>query len=162
MYRTLGLSIKTVPQNTSGRPHHCGKCYTGCSSGIKNSTTNAWLKDAAFHGAKFLDLTRVSHVLIKNGKAVGVQCFIHGNQQSHTIYSKTVVVAGGALHTPSLLIKSGLTNSNIGKDFLLSALESITKKSIKLKDLYSQAFAIHLKTWKELTMGSKLNALPTV
>jgi hypothetical protein len=119
MYRTLGLSIKTVPQNTSGRPHHCGKCYTGCSSGIKNSTTNTWLKDAAFHGAKFLDLTRVSHVLIKNGKAVGVQCFIHGNQQSHTIYSKTVVVAGGALHTPSLLIKSGLTNSNIGKDLRL-------------------------------------------
>lgn len=118
-YRKLGLSVKTVPQNTSELPHHCGKCYTGCSDGIKNSTTNTWLKDAALNEAKFLDSTRVNRILIKNGKAVGIECFIHGSQLSHAIYSKSVVVAGGALHTPSLLIKSGLTNPNIGKDLRL-------------------------------------------
>jgi hypothetical protein len=64
-------------------------------------------------------LTRVNRILIKDGKAIGIECFVHGSQQSHTIHSKAVVVAGGALHTPSLLIKSGLTNPNIGKDLRL-------------------------------------------
>ncbi|KAG2234997.1 hypothetical protein INT48_000239 [Thamnidium elegans] len=115
----LGLSAATMPQNTSGRPHHCGKCYTGCTSGIKNSTTNTFLKDAAANGAKFLDLTQVTRVLTKNNKAIGVACKIHGSTKEHYIYANTVVVSGGALNTPGLLLKSGLTNPHIGKDLRL-------------------------------------------
>jgi hypothetical protein len=115
----LGYSVQTLAQNTSGRPHHCGKCYTGCSAGIKNSTTNTWLKDAASHGAKFLDCTQVTRILVKNGKAAGVACKIHGQDIEHQFHANTVVVAGGGLHTPSLLIKSGLKNPNIGSDLRL-------------------------------------------
>ncbi|GAN00882.1 long chain fatty acid oxidase [Mucor ambiguus] len=117
--KKLGHTVKTVPQNTSGRSHHCGKCYTGCASGIKNSTTNTWLKDAASHGAQFLDCTRVNGILIRKGKAVGVSCNVHHSQQIHKLFAKRVVVAGGALHTPSLLKRSGLSNPNIGQHLRL-------------------------------------------
>lgn len=117
--RKLGHSYQLLAQNTSGRPHHCGKCYTGCSAGIKNSTTNTWLKDAAAHGAKFLDSTLVTRILIKNGKAIGVACKIHEQEKTHYFFADKIVVAGGALHTPSLLIKSGLKNPNIGNDLRL-------------------------------------------
>ncbi|KAK4511724.1 uncharacterized protein ATC70_007267 [Mucor velutinosus] len=117
--RKLGHAVKTVPQNTSGRSHHCGKCYTGCAAGIKNSTTNTWLKDAASHGARFLDCTRVNGILIRKGKAVGVSCNVHHSQQIHKLFAKRVVVAGGALHTPSLLKRSGLLNPNIGQHLRL-------------------------------------------
>lgn len=119
MIRNLGYNITPIAQNTSGRPHHCGKCYTGCSSGIKNSTTNTYLKDAATYGAKFLDSTQVNHILTKNGKVTGVSCRIHGEKENFIFYANTVVVACGALHTPGLLKKSGLTNPNIGKDLRL-------------------------------------------
>ncbi|CAO3649801.1 unnamed protein product [Mucor hiemalis] len=115
----LGYHTTEIPQNTSGRPHHCGKCYTGCSSGIKNSTTNTWLKDAASHGAQFLDSTQVTRVLVKNGKAFGVACKVHGSEKEERFYANAVVVSGGALHTPGILLNSGLTNPNIGKDLRL-------------------------------------------
>ncbi|GAA5798791.1 hypothetical protein HPULCUR_004197 [Helicostylum pulchrum] len=115
----LGFPAATIPQNTSGKPHHCGKCYTGCTSGIKNSTTNTYLKDAAANGAKFLDLTQVTRVLTKHNKAIGVACKIHGSTKEDYIYANTVIVSGGALNTPGLLLKSGLTNPHIGKDLRL-------------------------------------------
>ncbi|KAI8984210.1 hypothetical protein BDF20DRAFT_815956 [Mycotypha africana] len=125
--RALGYSADVVPQNTYGRAHYCGKCYTGCASGIKNSTVNTWLKDAAAHGAKFLDRTRVTRILCKNEynqqkkkKAIGVVCQLHGDQnKEYTIHAKFIIVAGGALHTPCLLRRSGLQNTYIGKDLRL-------------------------------------------
>lgn len=114
----MGYHITDVPQNTSGKPHHCGKCYTGCKSGIKNSTTNTWLKEAQVHGVKFLDRSRVNQILTKRGKAIGVLCNVHGIQD-HIYRATHVIVAAGSLHTPSLLIRSGLTNSHIGNHLRL-------------------------------------------
>ncbi|CEP11229.1 hypothetical protein [Parasitella parasitica] len=112
-------TAKLVSQNTFGKQHHCEKCYTGCVSGIKNSTTNTWLKDAALYGAKFLDRTRVDATLVRKCKAVGVACTIaHGGnniQRKLKIFAGRTIVASGALHTPSLLNASGLKNPNIGQ-----------------------------------------------
>jgi hypothetical protein len=111
--RKLEYHVADVPQNTSGKAHHCGKCFNGCPSGVKNSTTNTWLKDAQAYGAKFLDRSNVNQVLTEKGKVVGVSCNVHG-VQDHVYRAKYVVVSAGALNTPCLLIKSGLTNPNIG------------------------------------------------
>jgi hypothetical protein len=111
--RKLGYPFEICPQNTSGRPHHCGYCYRGCKAGIKNSTTNTWLQDAAKDGAKMIDKTKVVKILTQKGKAVGVQCHVRGSFY-HRVQAKRVVVACGALHTPCLLLESGLKNQHIG------------------------------------------------
>lgn len=71
-----------------------------------------------------MDHTEATRIVIRNGKAAGVACKIHGEKEEFIFHASTVVVSGGALHTPGLLLKSGLTNPNIGKDLRmhLSAL----------------------------------------
>ncbi|KAI8146689.1 hypothetical protein BJV82DRAFT_599460 [Fennellomyces sp. T-0311] len=113
----LGYHVADVPQNTSGRSHECNFCFYGCKHGVKNSTTNTWLRDASANGAQFLDQTQVTRVLVENKKAVGVEC-VRDNQRFE-IRAQRVVVAGGTVNTPGLLKRSGLTNKHIGRHLRL-------------------------------------------
>ncbi|KAI8890264.1 long-chain fatty alcohol dehydrogenase [Backusella circina FSU 941] len=116
--KKLGYPFADIPQNTHGKPHECNFCYTGCKAGIKNGTMNTWLRDAHAHNAKFMDKTKVKRVIIKNGKAQGVEVLAHYNRKM-TIRADKVVVSGGSLQSPGILLRSGLTNKNIGKNLRL-------------------------------------------
>jgi hypothetical protein len=95
----------------------------GCKSGIKNSTANTWLLDALHSGkTRFLDKTLVTRVLTNKNQAIGVECQVHDAHQLVTIAAKTVIVACGALRTPSLLQSSGLCNPHIGKHLKLQPI----------------------------------------
>ncbi|KAI7854046.1 hypothetical protein BDC45DRAFT_441373 [Circinella umbellata] len=122
--RKLGYNVFDIPQNTSGKPHDCSWCYCGCSDGIKNGTMNTWLRDAEQHGAQFLDRTKVLRVLIgrNDRQATGVECVVdHGEKEKKMIriYAKRVISSAGSLHTPGVLRRSGLVNSNIGRNLRL-------------------------------------------
>ncbi|ORE12056.1 long-chain fatty alcohol dehydrogenase [Rhizopus microsporus var. microsporus] len=116
--RALGYPVSDIPQNTSGRPHECNSCYAGCRAGIKNGTMNTWLRDAYQHKARFLEKTKVNKVLIKHGKAVGVECLVNYDKKVR-IRASQVVIAGGSLQSPGILIRSGLKNKNIGQNLRL-------------------------------------------
>lgn len=118
--RELGYHIEKVFVNTSGKPHHCGKCMMGCKHGIKNSTANTWLIDALHDGAHFLDQACVTRILTKGNKAVGVE--VQYNDETFTIPCQKVVVAAGALRTPGILHASGLKNPHIGKHLRLQPI----------------------------------------
>jgi hypothetical protein len=95
----------------------------GCKSGIKNSTANTWLLDALHsEKAQFLDQTLVTRVLVHNNRVTGVECQVHGGSQLMTITAHTVIVACGALRTPSLLQFSGLRNPHIGQHLKLQPI----------------------------------------
>ncbi|KAI8139043.1 hypothetical protein BJV82DRAFT_628029 [Fennellomyces sp. T-0311] len=111
----LGYDVFDVPRNTGGNPHECNWCILGCRDGIKNGTMNTWLRDAHKYGAKFLDRSQVTRVLVQNGKAIGVECSVHGEAKTN-IYANRVVVSAGPFRTPGILINSGLTNKNIGRN----------------------------------------------
>ncbi|KAI8139041.1 hypothetical protein BJV82DRAFT_695995 [Fennellomyces sp. T-0311] len=114
--RKLGYDVADAPQNTSGLPHECNWCFYGCRDGVKNGTINTWLADAHEHGAKLLDQSEVTQVIIQDGKAIGVDCVVHGNSNSIRIYADRVVVSAGSMRTPSLLLNSGLSNRHIGSN----------------------------------------------
>ncbi|KAI8149186.1 hypothetical protein BJV82DRAFT_590952 [Fennellomyces sp. T-0311] len=114
----LGYHHADLHQNTGGQSHECGFCYAGCKDGIKNSTMNSWLRDAQAYGAKFLDKTKVTRVVVKDGVATGVECIV-GYKDKVTIRADTVVVAASSLQTPNVLKHSGLTNKNIGQHLKL-------------------------------------------
>ncbi|KAI8328330.1 GMC oxidoreductase-domain-containing protein [Chlamydoabsidia padenii] len=114
--KKLGYHVDDIPQNTGGKLHPCHWCFTGCKDGIKNGTMNTWLRDAAKNGAQFLDRSRVLRVLVKDGKAVGVECLIHGTPEKIQISADRVVVSAGSLHSPGVLKRSGLSNPNIGRN----------------------------------------------
>ncbi|KAI8388548.1 uncharacterized protein BYT42DRAFT_611581 [Radiomyces spectabilis] len=116
--KQLGFPVADLHQNTDGQAHACNWCFAGCKDGIKNGTVNSWLRDANDHGARFLDRTKVLRVVTEKGVAVGVEAVV---QYSHhvTIRAKQVVVAGGSLQSPGILLRSGLTNKNIGRHLRL-------------------------------------------
>ncbi|KAI7857190.1 hypothetical protein BDC45DRAFT_459575 [Circinella umbellata] len=114
----LGYHVADIPQNTGGIDHQCNFCFAGCKDGIKNGTMNAWLRDAKAHGAKFLDRSKVTRVLVEKGHAVGVEVIVNYDKKV-TIRADQVIVAAGSLHTPNILTRSGLTNKNIGHNLRL-------------------------------------------
>ncbi|CAG8451453.1 6713_t:CDS:2 [Ambispora leptoticha] len=115
--KKLGIQVETVPQNSAAKQHKCGWCTFGCKYGEKQGSIMTFLKDAKDNGAKFLQDCFVEKVLVENGKASGVLARV-GDDDDHqfVVRAKRVIVAAGAIHSPALLLRSGLKNKNIGKN----------------------------------------------
>ena len=116
----LGWPIDAMPRNVRGcdQGKECGYCCFGCRIGAKQSVTKTWLADAAAAGARLVINTCAERVIVVNGAARGVEArTLDGHRV--TVRSRAVVAACGALHTPALLRRSGLDNTNIGKHLKL-------------------------------------------
>jgi long-chain-alcohol oxidase len=116
----LGWHSDIMPRNVRGcdQGKVCGYCGYGCRLGAKQSTVKTWLVDAAQAGARILVRTRADRVVVEQGRATGVEA---RTLEGHAVKvrSRAVVSACGALHTPALLRRSGLTNPNIGSHLRL-------------------------------------------
>ncbi|MFN0035743.1 MAG: GMC family oxidoreductase N-terminal domain-containing protein [Saprospiraceae bacterium] len=107
-------------------------CY-GDAYGIKQGAAQTFLHDAATHGARLLPNVDIQRIVIKNGEAVGAEGFFkpcHSERREESeniatlgiplkITAKKIIVASGALHTPVLLLKSGLRHPHIGRNLWL-------------------------------------------
>ncbi|MGI8580076.1 MAG: GMC family oxidoreductase N-terminal domain-containing protein [Solirubrobacteraceae bacterium] len=116
----LGWHVDAMPRNVKGCDlgKECGYCGLGCRIGAKRSVVKTWLADAFEAGSRLIVRTRVQKVVIEAGVARGVEAkTVEGHRVS--VKAKSVVVACGALHTPALLKRSGLTNPNIGRHLKL-------------------------------------------
>ncbi|KAF2845700.1 long chain fatty alcohol oxidase [Plenodomus tracheiphilus IPT5] len=130
--RKLGWSHKVVPQNTGGHQHDCGYCNFGCGSCEKQGPIVSYLPDAARAGAQFIEGFHAERVVFsnKNGKKVAsgvlgtwVSRDIHGGvagsplvRRKVLIKAKRVIVSAGTMQSPLLLLRSGLSNSQIGRN----------------------------------------------
>ncbi|QNH62636.1 FAD-dependent oxidoreductase [Hymenobacter sediminicola] len=122
--RRLGQEVKLIPRNEKGlsdsEEHFRGLGFStmGDAYGIKQGTLNTYLLQAFEHGARLLADTRVERVIIENGRAVGAEA-VHttadGRSVRVTVRARRVVVAGGAIQTPALLLRSGLKHPHIGR-----------------------------------------------
>ncbi len=125
--KALGYHTTTIPRNSNGCAAHdctmCGYCSLGCQQGTKMGVLKTFLERANAKGARFLVETDVEKVLIREGKAVGVLARSAG--KNITINAKFVVVAAGSIHTPALLLRSGLQHEHIGKHLHLHPTVSV-------------------------------------
>ncbi|AII52338.1 GMC family oxidoreductase N-terminal domain-containing protein [Hymenobacter sp. APR13] len=120
----LGQEVKLIPRNEKGLTdsdaHFQALGYTtlGDAHGIKQGTLNTYLLQAFEHGARLLADTRVERVTITDGLATGAEA-VHttadGRPVRVTVRARRVVVAGGAIQTPALLLRSGLQHPHIGR-----------------------------------------------
>lgn len=135
--RKLGYAAKAVPQNTGNSAHYCGYCTLGCHSAGKKGPTETFLADAAKAGAVFIEGFKADKVKFdrkpRDGKRVAVG--VEGTWTSRDSYlgvsgdgavtrkliikAKKVVVSSGTLNSPLLLLRSGIKNSQIGKNLHL-------------------------------------------
>lgn len=116
----LGWACSAMPRNVRGCDQgvECGRCGMGCRLGAKQSTDRTWLADAAEHGARLYTGITVDRVTVANGRATGVTG-VSAEGAPVTVRARAVVAAGGSIHTPALLQRSGLGNPNIGRHLRL-------------------------------------------
>ncbi len=121
----LGWHVDFMPRNVRGCDEAvCGYSPFGCLAGAKQSTTKTWLADAWRRGARILVRTRAERVIVRGGRAEGVEARTRDGHKV-TVRSRAVVVATGAIHTPALLRRSGLENQNIGRHLRLHPVTGV-------------------------------------
>ena len=127
--RRLGWHAEVCPLNSGGAEHWCGHCHLGCGSAEKQGPAVCWLPAAGRKGAKFIEGFAADEILWHNDlssgskRAVGVRGTwtarlpdgtVSGPVEGRTtrkvvVRAKKVIVSAGALNSPLLLLRSGLT-----------------------------------------------------
>lgn len=122
----LGWHVAEMPRDVLGcdQGRVCGYCGYGCSLGAKQSSTKTWLADAQAAGSRLITETRAQRVRIAAGVATGVEARTRSGCRV-AIRCKTVIAACGAIHTPALLLRSGLRNENIGRHLHLHPVSNV-------------------------------------
>jgi len=111
----LGWHHGLLPRNVRGctQDDACGYCGYGCRAGAKQSTLVTYLADAALRGARIVVDCDVRRVVIAGGQATGVEARVHGH--AVTVRAAAVVVACGSIHSPALLLRSGVRLPALGR-----------------------------------------------
>ena len=128
-----GYSAEATGQNmknTSTYRLGSGDISIGDKFGIKNSTPETFLQDAANNGCQFIDQCYIDTIMHDGKKASGVVGkFIVNDKKNGLVIEKKikitarkgVIISCGAINTPALLLRSKVPNSNglIGKNLRL-------------------------------------------
>jgi choline dehydrogenase-like flavoprotein len=116
----LGWHVDAMPRSVRkcAQGRECGYCGLGCRVGAKQSVVKTWLADAHAAGTRLLVRTRVERVRVRGGAADGIEGRTADGHRV-TVNARAVIAACGAIHTPALLRRSGLSNENIGRHLRL-------------------------------------------
>jgi choline dehydrogenase-like flavoprotein len=153
----LGLVPARNPRNTT----HCGTCgicHFGCRWGAKQGTMRTYLQDAYDAGAQIVPNCYADRVLLMGDRVVGVAARVRRPVEERvpdapahrlTVRAPVVVVAGGALESPALLLRSGLRHPAIGRNLYLHPATGVIGRFDTpveawrgpMQDVYSNALA---------------------
>lgn len=128
----LGWSAHRTARNTDPQrydPASAGHVGFGDRTGSKQGTLKTYLEDAQEAGARLLTRAAVRRIVVEHGRAAGVEGRVRtadGREVPFTISARQVVVAGGALETPALLLRSGIGGPAVGRYLRLHPVPAIT------------------------------------
>ena len=108
-----------LPRDTRGCPQddECGYCGYGCRRGAKQSTLVTYLQDAADRGARIIVDCEARQVILEGRYAVGVDARV--GPYALRVRARATVVAGGAIHSPAILLRSGVEGPALGRHLAL-------------------------------------------
>jgi choline dehydrogenase-like flavoprotein len=171
----LGQQTHLIPRNEKGldpssESHFRALGYStlGDAHHLKQGTLNTYLHTAFTHGARLLPDTRVSRVTTAHGRATGAEAQHRtpdGRLVSITVRARCVVVAGGAIQTPALLLRSGLTHPHLGRHLHLHPTVVVAAKYPQpLNSWHGPSMSVVNDTYARLhgtNFGVKLETPPT-
>jgi choline dehydrogenase-like flavoprotein len=118
----IGAGGAPISRN-AGSCNQCSSCPFGCEIDAKRGMHVSYLPRAVASGARVRAGVQVNRVVVEDGRAVGVRCVAgaageNGRRRPYTVRARrAVIVAGGALGTPELLIRCGLGGRQVGRNF---------------------------------------------
>jgi len=109
----LGIKAEVIPRNVKGC-YNLGSCGMGCPTNAKQSMLVTTIPFALDHGATLLVETRVEKLVIEGGRVTAMHCIavkpnaapVEYGKVATTIVAKHFVLAGGAINSPALLLRS--------------------------------------------------------
>ncbi len=108
----LGISAAVISRNVKGC-WSLGSCGLGCPTNAKQSMLVTTIPAALDKGATLLVETRVEQLVLAGGKVQALRCVaVHPNGapvtagQGTSIVAKHFVLAGGAINSPAVLMRS--------------------------------------------------------
>jgi choline dehydrogenase-like flavoprotein len=172
--RKLGQEVKLIPRNEKGLDDSdahfeaLGYSTLGDAHGRKQGTLNTYLQTAFDHGARILPDTKVERVTIEQGRATGAEATYTGDDGQPvrvTVRARIVVVAGGAIQTPALLLRSGLRHPHLGRHLHLHPTVVVAAKYPQpLNSWHGPSMSVVNDTFSRLhgsNFGVKLETPPT-
>jgi choline dehydrogenase-like flavoprotein len=128
----IGASGGPISRN-AGDCVQCSSCPFGCEIDAKRGMHVSYLPRAVAAGARIRTGVEVTRILTENGRALGVHArsdFCHPQgyksqvvgrgrraHRGYTVRARVAtIVAGGALGTPELLLRSGLGGRQVGRN----------------------------------------------
>jgi choline dehydrogenase-like flavoprotein len=118
----IGASGGPISRN-AGDCVQCSSCPYGCRIDAKRAMHVSYLPRAVASGARLRAGVEARRVLVEDGRAAGVRCLVtppagrDGGPRPYTVRArKATIVAGGALGTPELLLRSGLGGKQVGRN----------------------------------------------
>ena len=118
----LGVPWSVIPRNARGCGD-CGHCGYGCRAGAKRSTPRTFLSDAVALGARVVTDCDVRAVTTAYGAVTGVTAL--AGERRITVRAPLVVLAGGSIGTPALLLRSGLGGPRAGGRLFLHPVPAV-------------------------------------
>lgn len=118
--KKLGWQVDTTSRNVR-QCLRTGYCGMGCPVDAKQSAALTYLPDAVNAGAEVYANCRVERIEWKGKRAYAVAgAFLKPGTQEATgrtvrVEPRVVVVAGGAINSPALLLRSGIDQGAVGK-----------------------------------------------
>jgi len=121
----LGASGGPISRN-AGNCVQCSSCPLGCEIDAKRGMHVSYVPRAIAAGARLRTGVEVDRVLVENGRATGVRAWRlmpprrgisrHTPRRPYSVRARlATIVAGGALGTPELLLRSGLGGPAVGR-----------------------------------------------
>jgi choline dehydrogenase-like flavoprotein len=118
--KKLGWQVDTIRRNVR-QCLRTGYCGMGCPVDAKQSATLTYLPDAVAAGAEVYANCRVEKIEWSGKRATAISGLFlepdtqRANGRTVRVEPRAVVVSGGAINSPALLLRSGLHQGPVGK-----------------------------------------------
>ncbi len=112
-----GVDYQAISRDAVGCAQRCDFCGFGCAYSCKRSTILNLLPEAQSAGARLLFNTEAETLEVSGGRVQAVVARYTpptGGPRAVRVRPRAVVLAGGAIHTPLLLLRSGLRGRGVG------------------------------------------------
>lgn len=122
--RALGVDAAPIRRNVIGC-EGSARCLQGCPTARRQSMNISYIPRAVAHGARVYTCAWAQRVTLGRGRATGVVARLHRGHRGQWCgrlrvrARRAVLIAASAVHTPLLLLRSGLgrTSGLVGRRF---------------------------------------------
>ena len=141
---SLGWNHFAVPRNAPGC-NGSGFCDLGCRTDARKGANLSYIPPALERGALLLTGLRADEIAVEGGRAAGVVGVTKTGRKIR-VRARTVVLAGGAIPTPLLLLKQGICNGSglVGRNLSIhpsSGLSAVFDEEIRPSAHIPQGYA---------------------